>query len=222
MSDAYRLKSALRSFADCVNDMVVMQQEHNLLVHSSWQSQNFPFYRAIWTECAELLDHYGWKWWNQQSKDIDQVKLEIVDIWHFGLSMLMIEETDFDDVAEQMETLQNTSSNLDFRGAVENLARSALENRFDIECFVGVMNALPMTLNELYGIYKGKNVLNRFRQKHGYKEGTYVKMWDGREDNVHLASIVQGLDAFDVEFQASLALELEDRYRAYSTSTIAS
>ena len=34
-------------------------------------------------ECSELLDHYGWKWWKHQATDLDQVKLEIVDIWHF-------------------------------------------------------------------------------------------------------------------------------------------
>lgn len=36
----------------------------------------------------------------------------------------------------------------------------------------------------------GKNVLNRFRQANGYrtaiKEGTYRKLWGGREDNEHL------------------------------------
>jgi hypothetical protein len=26
--------------------------------------------------------------------------------------------------------------------------------------------------------------LNRFRQDHGYKEGTYIKVWNGEEDNV--------------------------------------
>lgn len=32
--------------------------------------------------------------------------------------------------------------------------------------------------------YVAKNLLNAFRQKYGYKEGIYMKMWaDGREDN---------------------------------------
>ena len=37
------------------------------------------------------MDHYGWKWWKKQSPDTEQVKLELVDIWHFGLSQLILE-----------------------------------------------------------------------------------------------------------------------------------
>ena len=33
-------------------------------------------------------------------------------------------------------------------------------------------------------LYFGKNVLNAFRQNNGYKEGTYIKIWNGEEDNV--------------------------------------
>ncbi|HBK12086.1 MAG TPA: dUTP diphosphatase, partial [Gammaproteobacteria bacterium] len=72
-----------------LNTMAAMQEEHNLLVHAQWREQGFEFYRAMWVECAEMLDHFGWKWWKQQSPDIDQVKLELVDIWHFALSELM-------------------------------------------------------------------------------------------------------------------------------------
>lgn len=39
---------------------------------------------------------------------------------------------------------------------------------------------------EWFKQYTGKNVLNVFRQDHGYKAGTYIKVWDGREDNEHL------------------------------------
>ena len=70
--------------------MSEMQEEHNQLVHAQWREQGFRFYRAIWVECAEMLDHFGWKWWKKQDPDIDQVKLELVDIWHFAMSELMI------------------------------------------------------------------------------------------------------------------------------------
>ena len=57
--------------------------------HPDWRGQGYPWYRAIWVECAELLDHYGWKWWKHQTPDLEQVQLELVDIWHFGLSDLL-------------------------------------------------------------------------------------------------------------------------------------
>jgi hypothetical protein len=41
-----------------------------------------------------------------------------------------------------------------------------------------------LDLISLYRLYVGKNILNQFRQDHGYKEGTYIKVWNGEEDNV--------------------------------------
>ena len=69
--------------------MLELQNAMNSKVNENWVEQDFAWYRAIWVECAELLDHYGWKWWKKQTPDADQVKLELVDIWHFGLSILL-------------------------------------------------------------------------------------------------------------------------------------
>ena len=38
-------------------------------------------------------------------------------------------------------------------------------------------------------------MLNQFRQDHGYKEGTYKKTWNGKEDNVVMLSFLEGDDA---------------------------
>lgn len=200
-------------FLTCLKDMIRLQLLHNRDVHPSWDTQGYPFYRAIWTECSELLDHYGWKWWKHQETNFEQVKLEIVDIWHFGLSMIVIEDRSITQVAGEMTKLQSCHDELDFRKAVESLARKALGGSFDINCFMYMLNAAPMTLNELYGIYKGKHVLNRFRQANGYKEGTYLKEWNGREDNVHLAALVRHLNAFSDEFPTTLEQALNDSYR---------
>jgi hypothetical protein len=48
-----------------------------------------------------------------------------------------------------------------------------------------------LNLNELYRLYVGKNILNRFRQDHGYKEGTYSKIWNGEEDNVAMQRLLE-------------------------------
>ena len=39
-----------------------------------------------------------------------------------------------------------------------------------------------------------KNVLNFFRQDNGYKDGSYIKLWDGKEDNQHLVELTTELD----------------------------
>jgi len=69
--------------------MLTLQDEMNTKVNSDWREQGFEWYRAIWVECAEMLDHYGWKWWKAQAPDMPQVELELIDIWHFGLSDLL-------------------------------------------------------------------------------------------------------------------------------------
>ena len=66
--------------------MLEMQDAMNSRVNPDWRSAGNAWYRAIWTECAEMLDHYGWKWWKHQPADLEQVRLELVDIMHFAMS----------------------------------------------------------------------------------------------------------------------------------------
>ena len=58
-----------------IETMLNLQDSMNTKVNADWRRQNFAWYRAIWIECAELLDHYGWKWWKHQEMDRDQVVL---------------------------------------------------------------------------------------------------------------------------------------------------
>jgi hypothetical protein len=58
----------------------------------------------------------------------------------------------------------------------------------------------------------GKNVLNFFRQDNGYKEGTYVKNWDGREDNEHLSELVAAMDHGAPDFAEQVYAVLAERY----------
>ena len=196
-----------------VRTMAAMQERHNRRVHPDWQRQGHAYYRAVWVECAELLDHYGWKWWKRQAADIAQVKLEVVDIWHFGLSELIRGGEAPERVASRLRTALARPAPADFRLAVEALAGASLQTRaFDLDAFAGVMRALPLGFNELYQTYVAKNVLNNFRQEHGYQKGRYRKLWDGREDNEHLVELMRGLDAAALDFPEVLANALAARY----------
>ena len=46
-----------------------------------------------------------------------------------------------------------------------------------------------LDLETLYRLYVGKNILNQFRQDNGYKDDTYIKVWNGEEDNVVMKRI---------------------------------
>ena len=198
-----------------LHTMADMQEQHNVLVHPQWREQGFEFYRAMWVECAEMLDHFGWKWWKQQTPDIDQVKLELVDIWHFALSELMRERAIDPAVAKQLATVSvdKATDPEGFRLAIETLAAACLSTRsIDLSAFCAAMAALPMDYAELYALYIGKNMLNRFRQNNGYKSGEYRKLWQGREDNEHLIELLDELSDVPERLPERLYAGLEARY----------
>ena len=198
-----------------LHTMADMQEQHNVLVHPQWREQGFEFYRAMWVECAEMLDHFGWKWWKQQTPDIDQVKLELVDIWHFALSELMHKGAIDPAVAEQLAavSVHKATDPEGFRLAIETLAAACLSTRsIDLSAFCAAMAALPMDYAELYALYIGKNMLNRFRQNNGYKSGEYRKLWQGREDNEHLIELLDELSDVPERLPERLYAGLEARY----------
>ncbi len=71
--------SQLSTAVNQISQMLEMQNAMNLRVSETWRENNYEWYRAIWVECAEMLDHYGWKWWKHQEVDVAQVQLELVD-----------------------------------------------------------------------------------------------------------------------------------------------
>ncbi len=174
-------------------DMLTLQEQINSKVHSNWREQNFEWYRAIWIESAELLDHYGWKWWKKQSPDLAQVQLELVDIWHFGLSMALQDSADHDALAQVLtgQFINATQADTAFAETLERFVAKVVGNKqFDVRLFAQLVAQAEMNFSDLYSMYVGKNVLNRFRQDHGYQEGSYQKLWNGREDNEHLAELL--------------------------------
>lgn len=196
--------------------MLEMQNAMNTKVHAEWFNQGFEWYRAIWVECAEMLDHYGWKWWRKQTPDTEQVILELVDIFHFGLSLRIDGETSYQELAEQLTAeLEKPTQADDFKQTLELLAASAVANKtFDAAAFAGCMAQIGMDIDDLYRGYVGKNTLNFFRQDHGYKDGSYIKMWNGQEDNEHLVEVVKSLDINQENFAELVYKGLEARYPA--------
>jgi len=76
------------------------------------------------------------------------------------------------------------------------------------------MALIDLDFDLLYRSYVGKNVLNFFRQDHGYKDGSYLKIWDGREDNEHLVEVLDELDSANADFRDEVYQGLQQRYPA--------
>ena len=192
--------------------MLRMQETLNAQVHPDWRRQRFPWTRAIWVECAELLGHLGYKWWRRDAVPASsaQLKLELVDIWHFGVSA-ELERADAEHVAPGLgarieSILERTPAPEPWRGdrraaaalidAVESLARQALSRGgFPLVAFFAAAHAAGCGFDELFTWYVAKHALNRLRQERGDAAGGYRRRWRGREDNEHLAEIVSALGA---------------------------
>lgn len=195
--------------------MLTMQDRMNTRVHPDWVNQDFAWYRALWTECAELIEHYGYKWWKKQTPDIEQVRLEVIDIWHFGLSALFAGGDSINTMAANIaaELRDFQPAGLGVREATEALALHSLQTLgFSPSCFWELMLASGLDFERLYSAYIGKNVLNFFRQDHGYQDGSYQKLWQGREDNEHLVEVLAALDSTASDYAECVYAALQARY----------
>jgi len=194
--------------------MLDMQDAMNARVNPDWRNAGNAWYRAIWTECAEMLDHYGWKWWKHQQPDLEQVQLELVDILHFAMSDYLLREDDNQRVAARIEAeLSQPNPGSDMRTAIEAMAQTTIaQQSMHFSDFATVMNLIEMDFDALYRSYVGKNVLNFFRQDHGYKEGSYIKVWQGQEDNEHLVEVLNQLDSNASSFRDEVYRGLQERY----------
>lgn len=208
--------------------MLEMQAGMNAKVNPLWLDAGYPFLLAAVIEGAEALEHHGWKWWKAQTRDLEQLRMELVDIWHFALSAEVVHnDGDLGRTAEVMfaEFLDRTRS-IDFDGRVysipeidtirrlELLIGLAAARRFSIALFEALLDDCGVSWDDLYRQYVGKNVLNFFRQDNGYKAGTYLKLWEGREDNEHLVEILAVEDAAALDFRERVYAGLEARYRS--------
>ena len=195
--------------------MLELQDSMNAKVNKDWRQQNFEWYRAIWIECAELLDHHGWKWWKKQQPDVNQIALELVDIWHFGLSLLLLKDHTLDDISDSViKAFDEVEASGDFAINLEEFTTNTLVTKdFDVNGFVVLVKGINMQFDQLYIAYVGKNVLNFFRQDHGYQDGSYHKQWGGKEDNEHLVEIVAKLDTNLPSFKDDLYSEMKATYQ---------
>ena len=63
--------------------------------------------RCIYMECAELIESFAWKHWKNinANPDEDNVKIEIIDIWHFIMSLFLAEhpgDANFDELSAEI------------------------------------------------------------------------------------------------------------------------
>jgi len=58
------------------------------------------FLLAMQQEAAESVDSLNWKWWKKGDDDWDNIKVELVDMLHFWVSMCTVAGLSADDVID--------------------------------------------------------------------------------------------------------------------------
>lgn len=215
--------------------MINMQQSLNdATAGKGWESgyaangKLISWRRCIYMECAELIDSFSWKHWKNVNAKADEenILIEVVDIWHFVLS-LMLAQYHLRGLTDPVKLANDIASSRDFNTFCKEPRDIQSENVYEIlndieklihECsgfsfdvfailhsYFTVALKCGVNLERLFNGYVGKNVLNSFRQKHGYKEGTYIKTWNGKEDNEILSQIlaqkIQNIDEIYSELE---------------------
>lgn len=202
--------------------LLAMQDSVNTGMSPTWRDNDHNWRLAIFVESAELMDHLAWKWWKAGEGDIAQARMELIDIVHFHMSDMLQQDTTGLHVEADSVCLLATDPDakpLEYVGledVVPLLHTLSLEARSMAIAQIRVM--LGMTFDDMYKMYVGKNILNEFRQSHGYKEGTYNKIWGGEEDNEVLASLLDNIGDAESELIPYLYTQLEAKYLELSSN----
>lgn len=195
-------------------NLIKEQDKLNTIINPTWKKDRSrqDFKRALIVESGELLEHAAFKWWKAQKVDTPQAKMEIIDLWFFYLSLVILSPTTLphhgtdDDKLEYFASMVQENSGLSnsesltwdtasvhnltvkFVNEVSNTNTKLLQGMYALS---DLTIAAGISIDELYNVYIGKLILNIFRQENGYATGTYVKIWNGLEDNQVLTEIME-------------------------------
>ena len=204
---------------DKILQMLELQQQLNDATNGlGWEDgmtkngKPIDWKRCTYLECAELIESYPWKHWKNidARPDYANIKIEAVDIWHFIMSQGLedYKRGDLGSIETLAKNINDLANYSDFSGELKEHFKDYYEQIAVVEvlmktlfcegtteklmaAFIDVAMQSGLNLDTLYTLYVGKNILNQFRQDHGYKEGTYIKIWNGEEDNVTMQKVLE-------------------------------
>lgn len=211
---------------------------NSLSSHKDWRNGVTPsgkiinWKRCIYMETAEAIDSVTWKHWKNVKWGIDRKNfhVELIDIWHFLMSYLLTKDSLENTLVLVLQNMENNLAEIKLPNELnsennlildrilepyESLMRISLQKSDDFEYrsllikqFFICLDSAGISFDDLYKLYIGKNVLNKFRQDHWYKEWTYIKIWNGDEDNVVMQRILSTTTWFSHIYQ-----KLEKEYQ---------
>jgi len=192
---------------ECIN----LQDQLNKQLDENWKETRHPmdWFVAFYQELAELVDTLHWKWWKNygnQTVDEENIKIEIVDLFHFALSFIIQNEEDPLTFTYEMLSAYDDFS-IETNGDVNDLDKARLiwllqqENCHPLSTILVLMKLFNMSKEDLIKLYILKNALNKLRYDIGYG-GEYKKIWNGIEDNKYLFKLLdENIASFDDAYE---------------------
>lgn len=193
--------------------IINLQIQLNENITPDWRSKDWEL--AILREGSEAIDSTAWKWWKAGSDNIENLKIEAIDLLHFiisyGLSRLYTSDSIDDIVHELDETMHEEweialdDQAINMQASITDMLKQLLSanlayhldpsERFSKMTYwlFALLMKLGMSNDDIQALYLTKNLLNEYRQLRGYKDpnGNYRKVINGVEDNVYFLKIVK-------------------------------
>jgi len=174
-----------------IERMLRLQQELNDTTNGTgWErgvtrnGKPIDWRRCIWLEAAELVESYPWKHWKDidATPDYDNIRIEVVDIWHFVLSeaLRIFAVEGRGSITDLARAMTGTEAYRAFEQGERPERKDHYEEIACVETLTGMLfRETPveewtaqfyrvalqsgLDLDALYRLYIGKNILNRFR-----------------------------------------------------------
>ncbi len=210
--------------------MLELQMKMDSSIKTDVPFSHRDYLRAACLEASEAIDHHGWKWWKHQKKNLAQLQMELIDIWHFYFSTYLFRDNL--DISSAQKTLDydlnNDNSKIMLDNKIYELLHMTILEKLDLLIGLSaVKRTEPIVLmslcldcelspSEIFKQYVQKNTLNLFRQANGYNLGTYKKVWNDKEDNETLVELAAQLNSTDPLYSKKLWTLLDESYKKYN------
>jgi len=208
-------------------DTIALQDGFNERTIPGWKNKNLDWWMAILDEDLEILNSANWKWWKGSKNlkelntkiDMENVEVELIDLFHFILSIaisqnktnfmmaILIAGSKIESKLTSQEVIKKTRRELLLFSIIEVFEMVFLK-------WTEIWFGLGKNMDDLMKSYRIKNALNFIRQKFGYKENKYIKIWDktrNAEDNVIAWELANEIP-LDKNFYKTIISKLEEYY----------
>ena len=215
---------------DILKDTFDLQDKFNENVIPNWKVKELDWWMAIEDELMEILNSVNWKWWKNAKNlsevgkkiDMENIEVEMIDLFHFIISKGIEQNKE-----SFMIVMITAGAKFQQRFTPEEIVKKV---RYEMKLFaqlevfemtflkwLEIWFGMGRSFEYLMKAYRIKNALNIIRQKFGYKEGKYEKIWDkekGFEDNVIAWKLAEKLELNDKFFDELI----EELTRYYLTN----